>query len=42
MFLLGTAFPIDADGGLLTCRHVVDVQLDEGESVVTFDFDQQN
>lgn len=33
---LGTAFPV-ASGGLLTCRHVVDVQLGQGESVQLMD-----
>lgn len=34
---LGTAFPVQRDGGMLTCRHVVDVPLDGGESVCLLD-----
>lgn len=34
---LGMAFPIAPDGGLITCRHVVDVGLDEGEHVAVHD-----
>ena len=34
---LGTAFPVVPDGGLLTCRHVVDVALDAGESISVLD-----
>lgn len=38
---LGTAFPVRPDGGLLTCRHVVDINLNEGESVCVLDDEQQ-
>ncbi len=34
---LGTAFPVVADGGLLTCRHVTDVQVGNGETVAVRD-----
>ena len=34
---LGTAFPITPDGGLLTCRHVLDVQREENEVLAVFD-----
>ena len=34
---LGTAFPITPNGGLLTCRHVVDVNMNDDESVVIVD-----
>lgn len=34
---LGTAFPVAPNGGLLTCRHVVDVSLPQGSSVAVFD-----
>jgi hypothetical protein len=34
---LGTAFPIAPNGGLLTCRHVVNVTLPEGSAIAVFD-----
>jgi Trypsin-like peptidase domain len=34
---LGTAFPVEPDGGLLTCRHVVDVEFEEGQSLSVLD-----
>ena len=34
---LGTAFPITPDGGLLTCRHVLDVQRGKNEVLAVFD-----
>ncbi len=34
---LGTAFPITSNGGLLTCRHVVDVAIKANETVAIFD-----
>jgi Trypsin-like peptidase domain len=34
---LGTAFPVAPNGGLLTCRHVVDLSLPEGFAVAVFD-----
>lgn len=34
---LGTAFPVTPNGGLLTCRHVVDITIPAGSSIVTFD-----
>lgn len=34
---LGTAFPVRPNGGMLTCRHVVDVELGDGESVCLLD-----
>ena len=33
----GTVFPIARDGGLLTCRHVVDVDITKYETVGVFD-----
>lgn len=38
---LGTAFAVRPNGGLLTCRHVVDVELQDGESVCVLDEEQQ-
>ena len=35
--LLGTAFPIAPNGGLITCRHVVDVNKKDDEIVVVVD-----
>ena len=35
--LLGTAFPITPDGGLMTCRHVVDVNRGVGARVAVWD-----
>ena len=32
--LLGTAFPINKNGGLLTCRHVVEIEDDGGQSSI--------
>ena len=34
---LGTAFPITPNGGLLTCRHVVDVSIATNEVLAVFD-----
>lgn len=34
---LGTSFPVAPNGGLLTCRHVVDIQLPEGQSIAVLD-----
>jgi hypothetical protein len=34
---LGTAFPITPNGGLLTCRHVVDASFPPGSSLAVFD-----
>ncbi len=34
---LGTAFPVTPNGGLLTCRHVVEVSLSGGSSIAVFD-----
>jgi hypothetical protein len=34
---LGTAFPVAPNGGLLTCRHVVDIDIPVGCSIVVFD-----
>jgi hypothetical protein len=34
---LGTAFPITPNGGLLTCRHVVDVPIKDNETLAVFD-----
>ena len=34
---LGTAFPITPNGGLITCRHVVDVNMKDDELVVVID-----
>ena len=34
---LGTAFPITPDGGLLTCRHVVEVPIKDDETLAVFD-----
>lgn len=34
---LGMAFPIAPNGGLFTCRHVVDIRLDDGEYVAIYD-----
>ena len=35
--LLGTAFPITPNGGLMTCRHVTDVNKADDERVAIFD-----
>jgi hypothetical protein len=34
---IGTAFPISPDGGLLTCRHVVDITIPVGNHLGVFD-----
>ena len=34
---LGTAFPIAPNGGLLTCRHVVDVEAKRGQTIAVYD-----
>jgi Trypsin-like peptidase domain len=34
---LGTAFPVTPNGGLLTCRHVVNVTLAPGQAIAVFD-----
>ena len=34
---LGTAFPITPDGGLMTCRHVVDIDKKDDETLVVVD-----
>ena len=34
---LGTAFPVIPNGGLLTCRHVVDVSIEKNEVLAVFD-----
>jgi trypsin-like peptidase len=34
---LGTSFPVAPDGSLLTCRHVVDIQVPEGQSIAVLD-----
>jgi hypothetical protein len=34
---LGSAFPVAAGGGLLTCRHVVDVPVPTGSAISVFD-----
>lgn len=34
---LGTAFAVRPNGGMLTCRHVVDIELGDGESVCLLD-----
>lgn len=34
---IGSAFPVAPDGGLLTCRHVVDVPIPEGNTIAVFD-----
>lgn len=34
---LGSAFPITPNGGLLTCRHVVDISIPPGDSLAVFD-----
>lgn len=34
---LGSAFPVRPNGGMLTCRHVVDVELKDGESICLLD-----
>lgn len=34
---LGTSFPVAPNGGLLTCRHVVDIQVGRGQSIAVLD-----
>ena len=34
---IGSAFTAAPDGGLLTCRHVVDIELKEGEQIAVLD-----
>lgn len=34
---LGSAFPVRPNGGMLTCRHVVDLELEDGEAVCLLD-----
>jgi hypothetical protein len=34
---IGSAFPVAPGGGLLTCRHVVDVRIPEGYAIAVFD-----
>lgn len=34
---LGSAFPVAPDGGLLTCRHVVNVDIPEGSGIAVLD-----
>ncbi len=34
---LGSAFPIAPNGGILTCRHVIDVPIPEGHAIALFD-----
>ena len=34
---LGTAFPITPNGGLITCRHVIDVDKEEDEQLAVWD-----
>ena len=34
---LGTAFPVTPDGGLLTCRHVIDIAVPAGCAIAIFD-----
>ena len=36
---LGTAFPVEPEGGILTCRHVVDVNLSKGELLTILDME---
>jgi hypothetical protein len=38
---LGTAFPVKPNGGLLTCRHVVDITLENGEAVCVLDNERE-
>lgn len=40
-YFLGTAFPVEPNGGFLTCRHVVDVELGDGEYLAIFDEERQ-
>lgn len=41
IFFLGTTFPVEPNGGFLTCRHVVDVKLSDGEYLAVFDEEQK-
>jgi trypsin-like peptidase len=34
---IGTAFPVAPNGGLLTCRHVVDIAVPDGQVIAVFD-----
>ena len=34
---IGSAFPVAPDGGLLTCRHVVDIAVPDGQAIAVFD-----
>ena len=34
---LGTAFPVTPNGGLITCRHVIDVDKEDSEKLAVFD-----
>ena len=34
---IGTSFPITPNGGLLTCRHVVDLAIPEGQAIAAYD-----
>jgi len=34
---LGSAFPVTPNGGLLTCRHVVNVSVPQGHAIAVFD-----
>ena len=40
--LLGTAFPIAPNGGLITCRHVLQAAIGSNESLVILDNETQN
>ena len=34
---IGSAFPVTPDGGLLTCRHVVDLSIPSGHAIAVYD-----
>ena len=34
---IGSAFPVAPDGGLLTCRHVIDVSIPDGHAIAVYD-----
>lgn len=34
---IGNAFPVAPNGGLLTCRHVLDIAVPEGQAIAVFD-----
>lgn len=38
---LGTCFPVEPNGGFLTCRHVVDVEFNDNEYLAIFDQEQK-